>query len=158
MQFPQAPRPMTNQEGEQYFENLLAQVRAYAPEEIIAISRSGFSYAGWIAQELNLPLGAYWPERELLVNTKTRLVFVDDNTITGETYLELAKFLEHKNLQWKMAVFFCDWHTPQHIRDQLLMGVHLPYFAQGGYWGRRFSKSHTETFEATPFTRFRDMS
>ena len=59
--FPEQPRIMTNGEGELYFNSMLAQIDKFKPDEIIAVNRSGFSYAMWVAQILKLPLGAYWP-------------------------------------------------------------------------------------------------
>ena len=151
-------REMTQQEGEAYFESLLQQVKDYAPDEIVAVARSGFSYAAWIAQELDLPLGAYWPNTGTFVSQGKKIVFIDDNTIKGTTYKQIKQFmLTQPNTQWKFGVFFADWQTPKKIRDRIFIGARLPYFAQGGYYGRRFSQAHKDTFEITPFTKFREM-
>ena len=80
-EFPQEPRRMSNEEGERIYANLRQQVIDFQPDEIVAMARSGFSYGSWLAQELKLPLGAYWHDMETLVthpNSK-RIVFIDDN-------------------------------------------------------------------------------
>ena len=82
--FPGQPRVMPNTEGEAYFNSMLKQIADFKPIEIIAVARSGFSYAMWVAQILKLPLGAYWAERGELITSSDaeRIVFVDDNILS----------------------------------------------------------------------------
>jgi len=139
-EFPESPRVMSDEEGEQYFQHMLRQIRDFAPTEIIAVSRSGFSYAMWVAQELKLPLGVVWPDKTMLVTHNTdRLVFVDDNIVNGETYLKVKKQMEEEapGKQWRWAVLFTDWHTPEEVRNEVIQGVRLPYFAEEPMWGSR---------------------
>jgi hypothetical protein len=137
--FPQPPRVISELEGEVYFQKMLAQIKEFNPDEIIAVSRSGFSYAMWAAQTLKLPLGAYWPDdNKLVAKTKSkRLVFVDDNILQGNTYLETKSFMEGYNYEWRWAVLFSDWFTPEKIRNEIIQGVRLPYFAEEPIWGSR---------------------
>ena len=139
--FPQEPRRMSNEEGEQIYANLRQHIIDFQPDEIVAMARSGFAYGSWLAQELKLPLGAYWHDMETLVihpNSK-RIVFVDDNTVNGKTYLQLKEFMDtnYPDLEWKFGVFFADWYTPKEILDEIITGIKLPYFALEPLWGSR---------------------
>jgi orotate phosphoribosyltransferase-like protein len=143
--FPEQPRVMLDTEAEQYFDSMLEQIAKFNPDEIIAVNRSGFSYAMWVAQILKLPLGAYWPKDLKLVaqDTSRRLVFVDDNILQGTTYLSTKQFMEEYQHEWKWAVLFSDWHTPEPVRNEIIQGTRLPYFAEEPMWGsRKVSKDY----------------
>lgn len=137
--FPEQPRKMSNDEGTRYFKNMLEQIADLKPDEIIAVNRSGFSYAMWAAQTLKLPLGAYWPKEKKLVMqpTSKSIVFVDDNILQGATFKATDEFMTiaHPDIRWQWAVLFSDWHTPQEVRDQIIQGIRLPYFAEEPMWG-----------------------
>lgn len=138
--FPEDPRWMTDKEGQEYFDNMVRQIAEFAPDEIIAVNRSGFSYAMWAAQRLKLPLGVYWPATDFIVRASEgkRIVFVDDNTVKGETYLQCKKLLSedpYSGVEWKWAVLFTDWNTPEEIRNDVIQGIRLPYFAEEPMWG-----------------------
>ena len=137
--FPQPPRIMPSEEGMLYFETMLAQIADFNPDEIVAVNRSGFSYAMWAAQILKKPLGAYWPKRQHLVieHTSNKIVFVDDNMLGGSTYQATKTFMldHHKTIDWRWAVLFTDWHTPEDIRNEVIQGIRLPYFAEEPMWG-----------------------
>lgn len=138
--FPLQPRQMPDVEGEKYFQHMLEQINAFAPDEIIAVNRSGFSYAMWIAQILKLPLGAYWPKQQHFLSTTDpkRIVFVDDNILQGSTYLATKEFMKTMpDVEWRWAVLFSDWHTPEEVRNEIIQGVRLPYFAEEPMWGSR---------------------
>lgn len=141
LDFPKPPRVMADAEGRQYFDNMVQQIAQFNPGEVIAVNRSGFSYAMWVAQQLKLPMGAYWPKQQRLVRASSskKIVFVDDNTVAGETYLtckqDLGPTLRNEGIEWKWAVLFTDWHTPKPIRDEVIQGVRLPYFAEEPMWG-----------------------
>lgn len=138
--FPDQPRKMTDEEGKSYFDEMLRQIAEYNPDEIVAVARSGFSYAMWVAQRLKKPLGAYWPDKETLffstVDPK-RVVFVDDNILQGSTFKSTKQLLDVNlpELEWKWAVLFSDWHTPEQVRNEIIQGVRLPYFAEEPMWG-----------------------
>jgi hypoxanthine phosphoribosyltransferase len=140
-EFPKPSKVMTAKEGEKYFQSMLKQIKEFDPDEIVAVARSGFSYAQWIAQELDIKkLGVYYPDTKHLVSYGgKRLVFVDDNVLSGATYLEAKEFLSEKwpeiAMQW--AVLFSDWHTPESVRKDIIQGTRLNYFAQEPVWGSR---------------------
>lgn len=145
--FPEQPRVMTNEEGQAYFNYMLAQIAKFKPDAIVAVARSGFSYAMWAAQQLKLPLGAYWAEHGDLIlhNEPTRIVFVDDNVLQGSTYLQTKEFMKqyYPNVEWRWAVLFSDWLTPEAIRNEIIQGVRLPYFAEEPVWGsHKISKDY----------------
>jgi hypothetical protein len=137
--FPQQPRVMGNEEAIGYFNTMLKEIADFDPDEIIAVARSGFSYAMWVAQTLKKPLGAYWPDKGTFIThtNPKRVVFVDDNILQGSTFLTAKAFMSAKvpNVEWAWAVLFSDWHTPQEIRNQIIQGVRLPYFAEEPMWG-----------------------
>ena len=139
--FPELPRRMTDDEGEQYLRNMVKQIEEFEPDEIVAVARSGFSYAMWVAQILKLPLGAYWPKEGNMITTNNpkKIVFVDDNILQGSTYLETKKLMaEHlPDMQFRWAVLFSVWHTPEAVRDEIIQGIRLPYFAEEPMWGSR---------------------
>lgn len=140
LDFPESPRKMPKSEGKQYFRHMLKQIDEFQPDEIIAVSRSGFSYAMWVAQKLKLPLGCYWPKSKKLVSDNPdskRIVFVDDNILQGTTYLETKEVMKDLPYEWKWAVLFSDWHTPCTIRDEIIQGTRLPYFAEEPIWGSK---------------------
>jgi hypothetical protein len=93
----------------------------------------------WVAQILKLPLGAYWPKDNKLIaqDTSKRLVFVDDNILQGTTFLDTKKFMDGYQHEWRWAVLFSDWHTPEQVRNEIIQGTRLPYFAEEPMWGSR---------------------
>jgi len=95
----------------------------------------------WTAQILKLPLGAYWAERGELItgSDPERIVFVDDNILSGTTYKDTKLFMEryYPNTEWRWAVLFSDWHTPEEVRNEIIQGTRLPYFAEEPTWGSR---------------------
>lgn len=141
--FPEQPRIMGDEEGNKYFMHMVDQIAQFNPDEIIAVNRSGFSYAMWAAQILKLPLGAYFPKTPQMVLsnlTSKRVVFVDDNILSGTTYKETKEYMSHvfPDIEWKWAVLFSDWNaTPENIRNEIIQGVRLPYFAEEPMWGSR---------------------
>lgn len=133
---------MTDAEGEKHFATMIDQIKLFSPDEIVAVNRSGYSYAMWAAQILGLPLGTYWPESTSLVSetpAARRIVFVDDNIMTGTTFSKAADIMStyFPDIEWKWAVLFSDWTTPQHIKDQIIQGTVLDYYATEPVWGSR---------------------
>jgi hypoxanthine phosphoribosyltransferase len=139
--FPEQPRQMSNEEGESYFNEMVKQIADFNPNEIVAVARSGFSYAMWTAQILKLPLGAYWAERGELItgSDPERIVFVDDNILSGTTYKDTKRFMDtyYPTTEWRWAVLFSDWLTPEDVRNEIIQGVRLPYFAEEPIWGSK---------------------
>ena len=139
--FPEQPRQMSNEEGESYFNEMVKQIADFNPNEIVAVARSGFSYAMWTAQILKLPLGAYWAERGELItgSDPERIVFVDDNILSGTTYKDTKRFMDtyYPTTEWRWAVLFSDWLTPEDVRNEIIQGVRLPYFAEEPMWGSK---------------------
>jgi hypoxanthine phosphoribosyltransferase len=140
--FPEQPRIMSAEEGEQLFQTMLKQIADYNPDEIVAVHRSGFSYAMWVAQILKLPLGVYFPKKsQLNLDSKAkRIVFVDDNILSGSSYREAKELMSivYPSIEFKWAVLFSDWNTtPESVRNEIIQGARLPYFAEEPMWGSR---------------------
>ena len=145
--FPEQPRHISSEEGEGMFQNVIKQIKEYAPDEIIQVTRSGCSYGSWASQILDLPLGTYYPKKPLIIfdsDNPKKVVFVDDNTVKGETYEDVKEFMakNYPNVEYKWAVLFSDWHTPESVRNEIIQGARLPYFAEEPIWGsRKISKA-----------------
>lgn len=141
--FPEQPRIMSDAEGEVLFQTMLKQIADYNPDEIIAVHRSGYSYAMWVAQILKLPLGNYNPKKSKLdfdSDNPKKIVFVDDNILSGTTYKATKELMAQNfpNVEFKWAVLFSDWNaTPESVRNEIIQGARLPYFAEEPMWGSR---------------------
>ena len=139
--FPEQPRIMSDAEGEMLFQKMLKQIADYNPDEIIAVHRSGFSYAMWVAQILKLPLGVYFPKKpQLNLDSKPKkVVFVDDNILSGSSYKDAKEYMTivYPDIEFKWAVLFSDWHTPETVRNEIIQGEQLAYFAEEPMWGSR---------------------
>lgn len=141
--FPEQPRHIFPEEGERLFQTMLKQISDYNPDEIIAVHRSGYSYAMWVAQILKLPLGDYKPKKTQLSfdsDNPKKIVFVDDNILSGSTYKATKEFMakNYPNVEYKWAVLFSDWNaTSESVRNEIIQGARLPYFAEEPMWGSR---------------------
>lgn len=129
--FPNPPRKMEWDEMVDIFFKMTGQIAQWKPDEIIAVNRSGYCFAGWVSQVLKLPLGSYWPDRKILVKRpeSKRLIFVDDNVLKGDTFLAARQEFDREDFDWAWAVLFSDWNTPEEIRNQIIQGTRLDYFA-----------------------------
>lgn len=135
-----------------WLDEITDRVAEFAPSEIVPIARSGFIYGAWVAQKLALPVGAYWPDRQILVirpETK-RVVFVDDNTLSGATYLAIKKFMaeNHPDVEFKLAVLFSDHKTPREVLDEIITAEVADYYIASPFPG--------QMKVCTPNVRFRD--
>jgi len=70
-------------------------------------------------------------------DTSKRVVFVDDNILQGSTYLQTKEFMQSSAIEWRWAVLFSDWNTPENIRREVIQGVRLSYFAEEPIWGSK---------------------
>ena len=116
-----------------YLGILAHHVRDFDPQEIVGLARSGFPYAAWIAQLLNLPLGYLnLKSRGFVLESPLteRVVIIDDNTVSGESFLAVERFMaeEHPGLGYAFGVLYADWFTPSEVLGRILYGVRLPYF------------------------------
>ena len=133
-------KTMSDKEGEKYFHTMLMQIKKYEPDQIVAVARSGFSYAMWVAQILKLPLGVYYNNTQLVIeNNSKRIVFVDDNIMSGTTFATTKDFMSqnYPSVEWSWAVLFCDWQTSETIKKEIIYGTELTYYATQPFWGSR---------------------
>ena len=151
--FPEKPRRMTDAEAEEYFDRMVRAIEHFNPNVIIAVTRSGLAYAGWVSQILAIKdIGLYDPRNDKLqmpTMNPERVAFVDDNILTGGSYLKakenIAKNYPQTEMVW--AVLYSDWHTPEHIRNEIIQGTRLPYFAEEPFWGsKKISKYYGVRF------------
>jgi len=88
---------------------LAADIREqYKPEEIIAISRGGFSAAHIIARELSLPCGFYDPKTDVLVHQTNNICFIEDLIAKGRTYYKVAKLMATSDIVWSFVPLLLD--------------------------------------------------
>lgn len=115
-----------------WLEKITKETKEFNPDEIIPISRSGFSYGLWISQMLSLPMGGFWPDRNQMVihPNSNRVVFVDDCTLAGRTYIDIKKYMSinHPKVEFRLAVLFSDYQTPKHIIDEIFFGDIVDYY------------------------------
>ena len=138
--YPKPSRAMTTDEGQEYFNQLVKKIKDYNPDGIVAVARSGFSYASWITQRLDIKnLGVYYPiTGEIDFRQAKRIALIDDHIVTGETYRETLEFMkQYPDIEWVYGVFFIDYLAPDDIKNdpRMVAGTVLDYFVQGSYWG-----------------------
>jgi len=144
---------MSEKEGELYFTRITEMIRDFNPEVIVGVARTGMTYAVWVAQELEIKdIGIYWPNHiriDIPNADPKRMVFVDDNTVSGSSYLQVKELMarDYPNTEYRWAVLFTDWHTPEEVQNELIQGTRLPYFAEEPFWGsRKISKDYGVRF------------
>ena len=147
--FPQQPRIMPASEAEQYFEEMVRQIRDFNPNVIVGVARTGLVYAVWCAQELGIKdIGIYWPKQNRIAMPNMnpeRIVFVDDNTVSGGSYLQAKEYMakHYYQTEYRWAVLFTDWNSPEVVQNEVIKGARLPYFAEEPFWGsRKISKDY----------------
>ncbi|HTX73780.1 MAG TPA: phosphoribosyltransferase [Rectinemataceae bacterium] len=131
--FPQPERPMGFEEMEGYLHALVEKLRPFEPHEVVGLARSGFPYAAWVAQLLDLPLGYLSLRgRQLALENPSagRIAVIDDNTVSGESFTLVQRYLSeaHPHLDFRFGVLYADWFTPEDILERICYGVRLPYF------------------------------
>lgn len=147
--FPERPRIMPASEAEQYFEEMVRQIRDFNPNVIVGVARTGLVYAVWCAQELGIKdIGIYWPKQNRIAMPNMnpeRIVFVDDNTVSGGSYLQAKEYMakHYYQTEYRWAVLFTDWNSPEVVQNEVIKGARLPYFAEEPFWGsRKISKDY----------------
>lgn len=80
----------------------IPKIEAYGFDEIVAVVRGGLTAAHYIAKQLRLPVGVYYPSNDaystprlMLAKKKAnKLLFVEDLVAQGRTHAELYKFMK----------------------------------------------------------------
>lgn len=129
-------KPMSSAEEDQYISNLVAQVKAYDPDLVVGVLRSGMVYATYVAQQIKyVKMAGYDPATGniyMLCDAEfkdfKRIMFIDDNIVTGETFTSVQN--RFSDIDFRFGVLFTDAiATPAHIKAQVFAGVDLGYFA-----------------------------
>ena len=109
--YPNAPRSMDYNEVMQHTHNLATKIAASGATQIIGVHRSGLPFATWIAQELQLPLGIYFPADNTITvdpNTpkfgKNYFAFVDETAERGTTLADAKLAIERH--RYRRDIFF----------------------------------------------------
>lgn len=147
---------VTNEEMDTWIQNMCIQIHEFKPDELVAVSRSGFYYCGRIAQHMNFKFVGYYnplDDRFSIKPSSQRLVFIDDMIKHGETLRRIDRFIHNYNsshfpnyarLSYKYAVPFAAYENWDEIKDmkRLLIvgeGEPTPTFkieVPGCYYGR----------------------
>lgn len=138
-------RRMTYAEMVNYVGILAEQVKTFNPDEIVGVARSGMPYATWVAQILKIKHLGYLnlANKELVLSNKNakRIMVIDDNTLSGDSYYEVKTLMDYKRkplplpllkpkFEWRFGVLFTDsLATPQEVKDEVFSGIDLDYFA-----------------------------
>jgi hypoxanthine phosphoribosyltransferase len=95
----------------------LPKIEEYKFDEIVAVVRGGLTAAHYIAKQLRLPVGVYYPSNDayntprlILAKKKAnRLLFVEDLVAKGRTYDELYKFMKgFPGVEWHFMPVLVD--------------------------------------------------
>lgn len=84
------------------------KLREYDFDEVVAVMRGGMTAAHYIAKELKLKCGAYFPaskdfdhNRIILANPSSKkILFVEDLIARGRTLMRLKKFMKNFKVEW----------------------------------------------------------
>lgn len=103
----------------------LPLIKNYGFEEVVAVVRGGLTAAHYIAKELRLPVGVYFPSKSfanprlILNNRETRrILFVEDLIAEGRTFRELQQFMEFEYVyrnqtNWRFFTVLKDENAPE---------------------------------------------
>lgn len=86
----------------------IEKLRGYQFDEVVAVMRGGMTAAHYIAKELQLKCGAYFPaskdfdhDRLILANPSSKkILFVEDLIAQGRTLMRLKKFMTNFKVEW----------------------------------------------------------
>lgn len=95
-------RFITYEEMAALLDEQIPKIEAYGFDEIVAVVRGGLTAAHYIAKQLRLPVGVYYPSNDaysaprlILAKKKAgKLLFVEDLVAQGRTHAELYNFMK----------------------------------------------------------------
>lgn len=116
---------MTYSEMTHHIDQQLPLLKQFGFEEVVAVVRGGLTAAHYIAKELRLPVGVYFPSKNmegprLILSKKEtrRILFVEDLVAEGRTFRELEQFMAfdytfRNQTHWKFFTVLMDANAPQ---------------------------------------------
>lgn len=113
-------RYLTYPEFAKVLDEIILKVKDEGFQEIIPVVRGGLSAAHYIAKELRLPCGAFWPDLGgvpfLLVTNRhhKKILFVEDLVAKGRTYYTIQREMtdNHPEFEWEFAPVLVDSSFP----------------------------------------------
>lgn len=90
-------------------------------DEVVAIVRGGLTAAHYIAKELRLPVGVYFPGKQRLFHNTEKpknVLFVEDLVAEGRTFRELRGCLADADFQWDFLPVLVDSEYPEDFHLQ----------------------------------------
>lgn len=107
----------------------IPKIEEYGFDEIVAVVRGGLTAAHYIAKQLRLPVGVYYPSNDAystprLIPAKKKagkLLFVEDLVAQGRTYAELSKFMKgFPEVEWHFMPVLVDGKYEENFPLQCL--------------------------------------
>lgn len=135
--FPNPPKEIEWDNMLSIFFTMVHQIRSCDPDEIIAVNPTGYSFAMWTAQVLKLPLGSYWPDRNVLVSNPNskKLMFVDDFLGEGVNLKTALEFMKDRDVDWAWSVVFSDCLDPEDLRKMVIQGTTVDHYIKEPFPG-----------------------
>jgi hypoxanthine phosphoribosyltransferase len=123
-------RFLTYEEMTKALDGKMEELRSLNFSEIVAVVRGGLTAAHYIAKQLRLPVGVYYPSNDayptprliLAKKNPSRLLFVEDLVAKGRTYLELKNFLDNfpEIEEWHFMPICTDAEYPENFNLQVM--------------------------------------
>lgn len=110
-------RFLTYEQMTDLLDKKIPEIQIYGFDEIVAVVRGGLTASHYIAKQLRLPVGVYYPSnsdyeepRLFLAKKKSKkLLFVEDLVAQGRTYVELCNFMKTKpGYDWQFMPVLVD--------------------------------------------------
>ncbi len=97
-------------------DNKIPSLKKQNYDEIVAVVRGGLTAAHYIAKQLRLPVGVFYPANDseqkarliLAKKESKRLLIVEDLVAKGRTFNELNKFMSHTDYDWNFMPVLVD--------------------------------------------------
>lgn len=117
-------RYLTYSEFTTILDSIIDKVKDEGYQEIIPVVRGGLTAAHYIAKELRLPCGAFWPDIGgvpfLMVTNRQhkKILFVEDLVAKGRTYYTINKDMtdNHPEFEQEFAPVLVDSSCPHHFK------------------------------------------
>ena len=116
--YPMPARVVGYDEVIQYTDNIVNDIHEYNPDQIIGVARSGMPFATFVSQKLGLDMGYFNPKYEKFSFasnlTPKRIVFVDENFVSGNTQAKIRDFMKvnYPEIEYKLACVMLDMYCP----------------------------------------------
>ena len=118
-------RFLTYEEMTDLLDKQIPYINSLKYDEIVAVVRGGLTAAHYIAKQVRLPVGVFYPandenEARLILAKKStkRILIVEDLVAEGRTYKEIFTFMKGQQLSWNFLPVLVDskYETNFHLQ------------------------------------------